>query len=716
MWQVDAKDGTSRRRATCRIRHPAFLRLKEPQKASVTAPPYAWRLQNGIRRLPPDREQPEVSRAGRGAHALRGDAHGHHARDLLRLHPGRRLRSRLARQAGQRGQRRDHGNSGRDRGDRLGLRAHGHLRRAGELQVRPAQRRDPAGGAVMRRLGRLTLGTAGAGLALGLPGLARPAAAIQGGGMAASTNWSAIGIFLAFVLLTLFITKWAASRTKSAADFYAAGGGITGFQNGLAIAGDYMSAASFLGISGLVYASGFDGLIYSIGFLVGWPIILFLVAEQLRNLGKDTFADVASYRLQQTPIRTLAASGSLVVVALYLIAQMVGAGKLIQLLFGLEYVYAVVMVGILMILYVTFGGMLATTWVQIIKAVLLLSGATFMAVMVLVNYNFNFGALFQAAVDMHPKHLAIMQPGTLVSDPISAISLGIALMFGTAGLPHILMRFFTVADAKEARKSVFYATGFIGYFYILTFIIGFGAIVLLMNNPDFFRPGPDGTINPITNMVGGTNMVAIHLAKAVGGDLFLGFISAVAFATILAVVSGLTLAGASAVSHDLYASVFRRGRVNEQQEIRVSKMATVALGILAIILGIAFEQQNIAFMVGLAFAIAASANFPIIVLSMFWSKLTTRGALIGGFMGLISATVLVILGPPVWESVLGNVKGSAPFPYDNPAIFSVPLAFIGSWLFSILDKSQNAADEEAAYEAQYIRSQTGLGAEGASSH
>ncbi|QQP92087.1 cation acetate symporter [Skermanella sp. TT6] len=547
-------------------------------------------------------------------------------------------------------------------------------------------------------------------------GPAFAADAISGAVQQQATNWTAIVMFLAFVAGTLGITYWAASKTKSAKDFYAAGGGITGFQNGLAIAGDYMSAASFLGISALVYTSGFDGLIYSIGFLVGWPIILFLIAEQLRNLGKYTFADVASYRLRQTPIRTLAASGSLVVVALYLIAQMVGAGKLIQLLFGLQYAYAVVLVGVLMIMYVTFGGMLATTWVQIIKAVLLLSGASFMAIMVLVNYNFNVGALFQAAVDIHPKHVSIMQPGTLVSDPISAISLGIALMFGTAGLPHILMRFFTVADAKEARKSVFYATGFIGYFYILTFIIGFGAIVLLMNNPEFFRPGPDGTVNPITNMIGGTNMAAVHLARAVGGDLFLGFISAVAFATILAVVSGLTLAGASAVSHDLYASVFRRGRVNEQQEIRVSKIATVCLGVLAIILGIAFEQQNIAFMVGLAFAIAASANFPIIFLSMFWSKLTTRGALIGGFMGLISATVMVILGPTVWESVLAHPKGSAPFPYDNPAIFSVTLAFFGSWLFSVLDKSQNAADEERAFEAQYIRSQTGIGAEGASAH
>src|SRR3954467_13440721 len=351
------------------------------------------------------------------------------------------------------------------------------------------------------------------------------AEAISGAVQKQATNWTAIVMFLVFVAGTMFITYWAASKTKSAKDFYSAGGGITGFQNGLAIAGDYMSAASFLGISALVYTSGFDGLIYSIGFLVGWPIILFLVAEQLRNLGKYTFADVASYRLQQTPIRTLAASGSLVVVALYLIAQMVGAGKLIQLLFGLDYAYAVVMVGVLMIMYVTFGGMLATTWVQIIKAVLLLSGASFMAIMVLVHYNFNFASLFQAAVDVHPKGIAIMEPGTLVKDPVSAISLGIALMFGTAGLPHILMHFFTVADAKEARKSVFYATGFIGYFYILTFIIGFGAIVLLMNNPTFFQPGPDGTINPLSHMMGGTKRAAIHLAKAVGGDLFLGFIS-----------------------------------------------------------------------------------------------------------------------------------------------------------------------------------------------
>ncbi|MCL4430935.1 MAG: cation acetate symporter [Epsilonproteobacteria bacterium] len=524
-------------------------------------------------------------------------------------------------------------------------------------------------------------------------------------------NMSAIIMFLIFVGATLGITYWAAKRTKTAKDFYTAGGGITGFQNGMAIAGDYMSAASFLGISALVYGKGYDGLIYSIGFLVGWPIILFMVAEQLRNLGKYTFADVASYRLRQTPIRTLAAFGSIATVILYLIAQMVGAGKLIQLLFGLDYEIAVILVGVLMILYVTFGGMLATTWVQIIKAFLLLSGATFMAVAVMAHYNFNFESLFATAVQM--KDVSIMAPGKLISDPISAISLGIALMFGTAGLPHILMRFFTVSDAKEARKSVFYATGFIGYFYILTFIIGFGAIVMVFQNPqylDLAKQAVDGG-SPI---LGGDNMAAIHLSHAVGGDFFLGFISAVAFATILAVVSGLTLAGASAISHDLYASVLRKGKADGMMEMKVSKIATIILGIVAIYLGIAFEEQNIAFMVGLAFAIAASANFPILFLSMYWSKLTTRGALLGGSLGLLTAAVLVVLGPTVWVDFLGHAE--AIFPYKYPALFSVSAAFIGIWFFSITDNSDTAAKEREAFEAQYIRAQTGIGAEGASEH
>lgn len=566
-------------------------------------------------------------------------------------------------------------------------------------------------------------------------------------------NMSAIVMFLIFVAFTLGITYWAARKTKSAKDFYAAGGGITGFQNGLAIAGDYMSAASFLGISALVYSTGYDGLIYSIGFLVGWPIILFLIAERLRNLGKYTFADVASYRLSQTPIRSLAATGTLVVVALYLIAQMVGAGQLIKLLFGLPYHYAVILVGVLMVMYVMFGGMLATTWVQIIKAVMLLSGASFMALMVLSSAGFSVEKMFANAVEVkqtqakaandkavkmteeakaataagaaNAKELTekatkqtgeaksaakvnIMAPGGFVSNPIDAISLGLALMFGTAGLPHILMRFFTVGNAKEARKSVFYATGFIGYFYILTFIIGFGAITLVSTNPEFK--------DAAGKLLGGNNMAAVHLAHAVGGNLFYGFISAVAFATILAVVSGLTLSGASAVSHDLYASVFRHGRVDEKQEILVSKMATIALGVVAIILGILFEKQNVAFMVGLAFSIAASANFPVLILSMFWKGLSTRGAVIGGFIGLISAVVLIILGPAVWVDVMGNPKGSELFPYKNPAIFSMTLAFVTTWFFSITDKSAQSAKEQALFLPQFVRSMTGIGAEGAAKH
>ena len=409
-------------------------------------------------------------------------------------------------------------------------------------------------------------------LAATLPFAANAADAISGAVERQPTNWQAIIMFLIFVVFTLGITYWASKRVRSRSDYYTAGGNITGFQNGLAIAGDYMSAASFLGISALVFTSGYDGLIYSLGFLVGWPIILFLIAERLRNLGRYTFADVASYRLKQGPIRILSACGSLVVVALYLIAQMVGAGKLIELLFGLNYHIAVVLVGVLMMMYVLFGGMLATTWVQIIKAVLLLFGASFMAFMVMKHVGFSFNNLFSEAMAVHPKGVDIMKPGGLVKDPISALSLGLGLMFGTAGLPHILMRFFTVSDAREARKSVFYATGFMGYFYILTFIIGFGAIMLVGANPEYK--------DAAGHLIGGNNMAAVHLANAVGGNLFLGFISAVAFATILAVVAGLTLAGASAVSHDLYANVFKKG-ATEREELRVSKITVLVLGVIA---------------------------------------------------------------------------------------------------------------------------------------
>lgn len=526
-------------------------------------------------------------------------------------------------------------------------------------------------------------------------------------------NIPAIIMFFLFVAATLYITYWAARKNTTASDFYTAGGGISGFKNGLAIAGDYMSAASFLGISAMVYTTGYDGLIYSTGFLVGWPIVLFLIAERLRNLGKFTFADVAAYRLKQTPVRLFAASGTLLVVMIYLIAQVVGAGKLIQLLFGMNYIWAVLIVGVLMVMYVLFGGMLATTWVQIIKAVLLLSGATFMAFMVLKIANFSPEIMFRKATEVHEKGTSIMSPGGLVKNPIDALSLGVALMFGTAGLPHILMRFFTVKDAKQARKSVFVATGFIGYFYILTFIIGFGAIMLLTKNPQFFETTVKDGVE-ITQIIGGTNMAAVHLSNAVGGNIFLGFISAVAFATILAVVAGLTLSGASAVSHDLYASVIMKGKARPHDEMRISRLTTLALGVLAIILGIAFENQNVAFMVGLAFALAASANFPILFLSMFWKNLTTRGAVVGGFSGLITATVLIVLGPTVWVSVLHNATPI--FPYGNPALFTIPLTFIVAWLVSITDTSERAKLDKAGFQAQYVRSMTGIGASGAAQH
>ena len=527
-------------------------------------------------------------------------------------------------------------------------------------------------------------------------------------------NIAAIVMFFIFVGFTLGITVWASKQNKSTKDYLTCGGGITGFQNGLAIAGDYMSAASFLGISAMVFTSGYDGLIYSTGFLVGWPIVLFLVAERLRNLGKFTFSDVAAYRLGQTPVRLFAASGALLVVIFYLIAQMVGAGKLIELLFGLDYIYAVILVGVLMVCYVLFGGMLATTWVQIIKAVMLLSGATFMSFMILKHAGFSFETMFKQATDIHEKGTHILGPGPLVKNPIDAISLGMALMFGTAGLPHILMRFFTVPDAKEARKSVFVATGLIGYFYLLTFIIGFGAIIFVTkDNPHFFHQVmKEG--KSVYELIGGNNMAAIHLSEALGGNLFLGFISAVAFATILAVVAGLALSGASAVSHDIYASVIRKGQATQQEEMRVSKMTTLALGVLSIIFGVMFESQNVAFMVGLAFAIAASANFPVLMLSMFWKGLTTRGAVAGGFTGLILALVLIVLGPTVWVSVLHHEK--AIFPYGNPAIFSIPAAFIVGWLVSILDNSEQAKKDREGFESQYVRSMTGIGAADASDH
>lgn len=504
-------------------------------------------------------------------------------------------------------------------------------------------------------------------------------------------NIISIIIFFVFVAVTLGITYWAAKKTKTASEFYAADRGISGFQNGLALSGDYMSAASFLGIAGMVALNGYDGLIYSIGFLVGWPLVMFLIAEPLRNLGKFTFADVVAFRLRQKPVRIASSVGSLMTIIFYLIAQMVGAGALIQILFGLPYETAVIIVGAVMIAYVLFGGMLATTWVQIIKAVLLLSGATVLVFLTLWHFNFNVIALFEQAVEKYSG--AVLVPGGFVTNPWDAISLGIALILGTAGLPHILMRFFTVPDAKQARKSVFVATGFIGYFYILTFIIGFGAMVFV---------GQD----LIASVDKGGNMAALLLSEAIGGQLFLGFIAAVAFATILAVVAGLTLSGASTLSHDLYVNVFKSGKTDEAGEVRVARISTLCIGILAIILGFAFKGQNVAFTVGLAFAIAASANFPSLLLSIVWKKYTTMGAVWSIVTGAGLAVVLIILSPTVWVDILGNPE--AIFPLKNPALISMVASFIVGIIVSLLKPEPTA---QVMFEDEKLRTYLGIGAE-----
>ncbi|MGN8342429.1 cation acetate symporter [Pseudomonas sp. SMV71] len=522
-------------------------------------------------------------------------------------------------------------------------------------------------------------------------------------------NLSAIGMFMVFVLFTLCITGWAARRTRSTADFYSAGGGILGWQNGLALAGDYMSASTLLGITALIYSSGMDGYIYLIAFFAGWPVLLLLMTERLRNLGRFTFADITSYRLDQGKVRTMAAIGSLTVVCFYLVAQMVGAGQLIRLLFGLDYHIALVIVGALMMLYVTFGGMVATTWVQIIKAFLLLIGGSLVLFLAMREFDFSYDTLVSQAMDVHTLGERLLAPGSLLADPLTALSLSLGLVFGTAGLPHILMRFFTVSDAREARKSVLYATGFIGYFFNVIFLLGLASIVIVSQQPQFFEGGQVGG-----KLLGGGNMVVMHLAQAVGGNLLLGFLSAVTFATILAVVSGLALAGASAIAHDLYARVIRKGAASESQELRVTKLATLALGLVAIALGIVFENINVAFMVALAFGIAASANFPVLFLSMFWSGLTTRGALAGGYVGLLSAMGFVVFSKLVWVDVLHFAEPL--FPYTQPALFSMPLAFLMVYAVSRLDRSVRAKAERAAFADQFVRSQTGLGASGAVDH
>lgn len=506
-----------------------------------------------------------------------------------------------------------------------------------------------------------------------------------------SPTASAIFFFVIIVAVTLIITYFAAKRTKTTSEFYAAGRSVSAFQNGLALSGDYMSAASFLGIAGLVAMKGYDGMIYAIGWLVGWPVLMFLIAEPLRNLGKYTFADVVSFRLGQVPVRIASAFGGTLTILFYIIAQMVGSGSLIKLMFGIPYEAATVIVGAVMLMYVLFGGMIATTWVQIIKAVLLVSGVTLLMILVLAKFGFNPGNLYAAVADQYGQ--AALEPGGLITSPIDAVSLGLALMFGLLGLPHILMRFFTVPDAKAARKSVLYATGFIGYFYIIIPIVGFGAAALV---------GRD----LIASIDAGGNMAAPLLAELIGGTPFLGFIAAVAFATILAVVAGLTLSGASTISHDIYVNVIKKGKATEQEQVKVARIAVVCFSVLAVLLGILFKGQNVAFMVGLAFAVACSANFPALLLSILWKRFTTAGAVASIITGAVLSVTLIVISPTVWVSIFNNKE--AIFPLKNPAIVSMTAAFAVGIIVSLLTKDKRATE---LYEEEKLRTYLGHGAE-----
>lgn len=521
-----------------------------------------------------------------------------------------------------------------------------------------------------------------------------------------SLNPTAVSIFFAFMALTLMITYWAAKRTRSRKDFYTAGGGIPAWQNGVAIAGDFMSAATFLGITAALYGVGFDGIMFIVPVLAAWPIILFVIAERLRNLGRYTFVDVVSFRLADKPIRKVAAIASIVVVVFYLVAQVVGAGKLIQLLFGMDYLFAVIIVSVLMVVYVIFGGMLATTWVQFIKAVLLVSGCTAIGVLMLMHYDFDLSALFESAAKVHPKGSGIFLPGGLFKGGGDVLSLAVTLTLGFIGLPHVLMRLFTVKDGREARKSAFYATAIMGYVYLFIIIIGFGAISIVMFNPEFHNDGG--------RLIGGNNMLALHATKFLGGDILLGFMSAVTFATILAVVAGLTLAGAAAVAHDLYGQVICDGNPSEKRELQISRITVVVLGVLSIALGVAFEHQNVVFIASSALAISASVNAPVLILAMYWNTLTTRGAVAGIVVGLVSSIGLIIVGPLVMEAVLGYDE--ALFPYQYPAVVSAPLAFIAAYLFSISDKSNRAVMDRRKFDDQFVRSETGIGIDDVAGH
>jgi cation/acetate symporter len=507
-------------------------------------------------------------------------------------------------------------------------------------------------------------------------------------------NTTAFTLFLIIVALTLIVTYIASKRTKTTSDFYTAGSSLTGWQNGLAIAGDYMSAASFLGIAGMIALSGFDGFFYSIGFLVAYLVVLYIVAEPLRNLGKFTVADMIAARFKAKNVRGVAALNTITISIFYMIAQLVGAGALIKLLLGLDYIYSVLIVGVLMTVYVVFGGMMATSWVQIIKALLLMAGTIIISFMVFAKFDFSVMKMFDHLKTATPLGTGFLNPGNKFKDPLDTISLNLALVLGTAGLPHILTRFFTVKDAVTARKSVVFATWIIGIFYVMTIFLGFGSAAFV---------GYDKIV--AANAAG--NMAAPLLAQALGGDFLFALISAVAFATILAVVAGLVLSAASAFAHDFYSQILRHGKATEKEQVVAARWASIGVSILSIILALFAQKMNVAFLVALAFAVAASANLPIILFTIFWKRFNTTGAVTGMVVGLISALVLVAIGPNVWSPEAGKaiLVGQPLFPLGNPGIVSIPLGFIGAYLGTVL--SSKKVDEKK-FDEILVKANTGL--------
>jgi cation/acetate symporter len=515
-------------------------------------------------------------------------------------------------------------------------------------------------------------------------------------------NTTAFTLFLIIVLGTLVITYYASKKTKDAKDFYTAGGGLTGWQNGFAIAGDYMSAASFLGIAGAIALTGFDGFFYSIGFLVAYLVVLYLVAEPLRNLGKYTLADMIAARFDQRKVRGVAALNTMTISIFYMIAQLVGAGALIKLLLGIDYTTAVFIVGILMTVYVIFGGMRATSWVQIVKAILLMLGTLVISIIVFAKFHFNINEMFSQMRTATPLKDSFLNPGVKYTNGLDTISLNLALVLGTAGLPHILVRFFTVRDAKTARKSVVYATWLIGAFYIMTIFLGFGAAAFV-GNSEIIKANPAG------------NMAAPLLAEVLGGNFLFAFVSAVAFATILAVVAGLVLTAASAFAHDFYNEILKQGKATEKEQVSMARYASIGVALISILLAIFAQTLNVAFLVSLAFAVAASANLPVILFTIYWKRFNTTGAIAGMLTGLISAIILVAISPNIWSPIEGKAifVGDPLINLTNPGIISIPLGFIAAYLGTILSsKKENAAK----FDEILVKSNTGHGVSGISTH